>query len=330
MDFLRRVPTAAQVDPTPDTVKTLRLMLTSEKLYRDILLDFQAPRAGSSSDDYDSLPEPPSQPSFPIGLYDRHIPQYLTLQRVVISPSLAADICGAYDAYRSAMDALPDEVFAFSTNDYDDWEPSDARSLEDVRSETLSMACCKVASSVLINPTQPRQTSLFVWTKCDLRDETLLSEKFCSLHCHLQAVRPGEYSQRNPNDDTKAKLAKLLKYTPWLITGMHFSDEAETLLRTMGDVENREKFPWQVDSICSQGPPSKPPPPDAPEAFWEAAMPSAKSPPRRSTRLRERVEGIARRIPDPGDVSSVEWFPSYNEPYDALPVDYIQKACHLT
>lgn len=308
-----------------------RLMHPSEGQFRDFLFQFQAPRADlPPAQSGFSLRDAPSTPTFPIGLYDRHIPQHLILKRVELRPSLVSDICSALDAYTNSLDALPEELFAFPTIDYDYWKPTDARSLEEARSDALSAAACQIASSLLISPTQPYLDALLLWSKCDLRDETLLNEKFCSQHCHLKVLGPEAYSHRPRNDDTTIKSAQLFKFTPCLITGMFFSSEAQSLLRSMGDVADEETFTWKLDSKCSGMPPSVPPPPDASDPLWGAQAPSRKVLPRRSSRMRERVEGIARRVPNSGVITASDWFPSSGDPYHPSPEDYIQKVGRFT
>ncbi|KAF8991725.1 hypothetical protein BDZ89DRAFT_1086524 [Hymenopellis radicata] len=300
------------------------MALEDTQTYLRRLLDFKE----SPLDSDLSLP---TDALSPLRLLDRHIPDHLLLKRVTIVPSLASDIADVTDAHYDDILALPARQVAWSPRKP---KSSDATSVADLRRYGLGFVCTSIATCLAINPNQPDNEALINW----VTTKRLYTQDHDPFFVEQIVLRfddvEDEHGMQMPlEDSTHQTMLNLRDHSRDQITALFFSACGRSLLEDMSELTASE-FPWSLDSKCSKGHiPGVPGRrlPDVPieDSVWKLPIsqdtirPSAL---RRSSRLMDQGEVAWTRIPVPGNITPLPHINRFEEGYEPMMRDYVQRA----
>ncbi len=264
---------------------------------------------------------PPPIPSAPLHFLDRHIPECLILKRVRIIPSLHLDLYTSLEAYTERLDALRPEDFIFhSFMSYDEITSADARSIFRIRSEGAEVASSRIASKLILHPTQPNAFYFLRWQHAlEELKPTVLHEKYATQYLGLRVVGGSPERYEELNRKNRVFIKRLYERMKQLVSPLILCTDALPILEDMTRVGTMDAFPWRLDSHYHGVPCPRSPPPDALETLW--TLPDERGP-RRS----RRVKQASKRTTRPQDIGLPDIAENSGE-YKPLCEDYIQKVC---
>ncbi|KAF9012785.1 hypothetical protein BDZ89DRAFT_1077365 [Hymenopellis radicata] len=268
-------------------------------------------------------PRPVPVPSAPLHFLDSHLSESLILKHVEVLPSMHVELFhGLVDSFSEALDARSDSLFQIDGSlPYRNSKRTDAISIRNMRELGIEMPLTRIASSLVVHPSQPRLGGALSWSGAP-RDTRpyIIDQPYASQDIALYVSRPhpeeyGRFSAKN-----RDIVERLYRHTRQLTSSMVFCTDALPVLEDMSRLHGM-KFPWRLDCQYSGASRPRSPPPDASDVPW--TLPKVEGP-RRSSRV--RAHDASRRIPVSQDIGVLT--PSRDEGGEYTPVceDYVQKA----
>lgn len=267
--------------------------------YKETLLKFRPPLIAERASD---LPLP--DPSPPLQFWDRHIPDNLTLKRVIKLPSIPKDISCTVDTYIDNLNSLQDDCFSFPRFHYNDHSETHAHKTLYVRNNGISNTCCRIVASIILHPKYPTMLAIFGWSQYQkLAQYGIINDAFVQhsvLHFRNFVDVPKLAELVQPFDEeTREQLTILFKHSPCLAVAAFFCPSASGMLENM-DHLLEHPFPWRLYSRCKLQTSAKTCPPDAPTTLWQ--LPPNMTGTRRSSRLSGK-QSDAYHVPNPGSIN---------------------------
>ncbi|KAF9012798.1 hypothetical protein BDZ89DRAFT_1077380, partial [Hymenopellis radicata] len=274
-----------------------------------------------------SLVRPRSQPvpvpSAPLHFLDTHLADSLILKHVEVLPSMHVDLfAGLVDSFSEALDARSDSLFQIDGSlPYRNSKRTDALSISSMRELGIEMPLTRIASSLVVHPSQPRLGGTLSWSGAPRATRPYIIEQpYASQDIALYVSRPhpeeyGRFSARN-----RDIVERLYRHTRQLTSSMIFCTDALPVLEDMSRLHGM-KFPWRLDCQYSGASRPRSPPPDASDVLW--TLPKVEGP-RRSHRV--RVHDASKRIPVDQDIGVLARSRDEGVEYRPVCEDYVQKA----
>ncbi len=287
---------------------------------RQKLFDFNPPFLQRS----ESLTPP--APLAPLHFLDRHISESLILKRLKVVPSLHVDLLNVLTSFSQPLDTLQDLSFNFHTTfSYERIETADALSIIQIREKGVERASARIASSLILHPSQPDFSGLLKWLNADRAIKpTLVNEEYCSQNLTLHVWDISSDKLKALNRKNREMYTRLhATHADQLASCMIFCTDGLSVMEDMTRLDAVDVFPWRLDSHYSGTSSTQTPPPDAPDPLW--TLPTTEGP-RRSRRV--RIQLPSQRATS-RDIGLIDHGAEKTDEYVPQCEDYIQKVISL-
>lgn len=209
---------------------------------------FEAPPA-------DGYPTPPETIIRPL---DAHVDDALILKRVVLLPDLAAELSELTENTVSSKVSIRDTLFGALGGIYDNTaRVTDAAHVLRIHTMGYTAAGSQLASSCVFHPEEPDNHSVLRWLPLASLTPTwdepepnrfIVQDQVLGIHDDSDSLSP----------EVRKRMTSIQRHVRFGMLGVFLSSvaDSDSLLRSMDDLVNGQKFPWELSTTSTASPPT--------------------------------------------------------------------------
>jgi hypothetical protein len=274
------------------------VQVTYEQLQHELslLFNYNPPPLVAASNSASLCPKLVPPPSI---FYDKHLDERLTLQRIVLLPSITTRLSDAVEKISHSLEHRKIRLPLYDTSDTFPTERFrayrifrkpiiDANSVAKAYQQTTARYCMDIASMMLLSPAASSWDTILNWiqtTMSELSDHPALEENYALNVMYM----PGESSNESVSistsiwesidSETRERLPQIAQRFPVLAVWQIFtiSPESEALLNDMGRIALSDRFLHEkclTTGHVAVLPPNLSYAPDATSTLWDVPLSS--------------------------------------------------------